>query len=208
MKHPEIFLLRHGQTTWNRIGRHQGQLDSVLTLNGINQVRGVTQRLLREVIDWEIVAIASSPSYRCRQTAAILCDQANIDVGRILYDDRLLERCFGHWEGLSDYEIIKSYPEEWSARKKNPWSYSIPGGGENYQKLSDRVFNWLNEQNTNKPIIIVTHGQTGRALRGIILELLPIEILALPQPQTAAYRILNGKIFFLESECLKINTQK
>ncbi|MDP6896889.1 MAG: histidine phosphatase family protein, partial [Rhodospirillales bacterium] len=39
MPHPEIFLVRHGETVWNRSGHYQGQLDAPLTENGQDQAR-------------------------------------------------------------------------------------------------------------------------------------------------------------------------
>ena len=200
MSHPEIFLIRHGETTWNRIGRHQGHLDSVLTLNGIAQVRGVARRLAREIDGWGAIVMACSPLYRCRQTAAILCDTVGVDVERIVYDDRLKERSYGHWQGLTDAEIIARYPDEWAAREADPWSYDIPGGGENYPELGDRVIDWLAEQAPDRPIVLITHGQTGRALRGRLLGLSPVETLALPEPQTAAFHIKDGEATLLEGD--------
>ncbi len=203
MNHPEIFLVRHGETTWNRIGRHQGQLDSVLTLNGVTQVQGVARRLAREIDDWPATVMACSPLYRCRQTAAVLCDEAGADVESIVYDDRLKERCYGHWQGLTDAEIIARYPDEWAAREADRWSYAVPGGGENYPELGDRVIGWLDEQAPGKPIVLVTHGQAGRALRGRLLELSPAETLALPEPQTASFRLVNGTASMLEGDFQK-----
>jgi probable phosphoglycerate mutase len=200
MKYPEIFLIRHGETTWNRIGRHQGQLESVLTVNGINQIKGIAGRLGREVKNWQTIAIACSPLFRCRQTAVILCDELDINVDCIVYDDRLMERCFGHWEGLTDTEILEQFPQEYAARNIDPWSYSIPQGGENYPELSYRVSNWLTNQKSSQPILIITHGQTGRALRGLILGLSSAETLALPVPQTAAYHLNDGKAYLLEGD--------
>jgi probable phosphoglycerate mutase len=202
MKYPEIFLIRHGETTWNRIGRHQGQLESVLTVNGINQIKGIARRLGREVKNWQSTSIASSPLFRCRQTAVILCDELEINVDCIVYDDRLMERCFGHWEGLTDTEISEKYPKEWTKRNLDPWLYSIPEGGENYLELSYRVSNWLTDQKTNRPILIISHGQTGRVLRGLILGLSSSETMALPQPQASAYHLSNGKAYLLEGEYL------
>ena len=198
MNHPEIFLIRHGETTWNRIGRHQGHLDSVLTLAGVSQVQGVARRLAREIGDWTAVTLACSPLYRCRQTAAVLCDEAGADVEDIVYDDRLKERCFGDWQGLTDEEIIARYPHEWAAREADLWSYRIPGDGENYTELGDRMIDWLAEQTLDRPIVLVTHGQAGRALRGRLLGLSPAETLTLPEPQTAAFRINGGKATLLE----------
>ncbi len=200
MSHPEIFLVRHGETTWNRIGRHQGHLDSALSLNGITQVRGVARRLAREIGDWSAVVIACSPLFRCRKTAAILCDEAGADVERIVYDDRLKERSYGHWQGLTDAEIIARHPDEWAAREADRWSYAVPGGGENYPATGERLAAWLAEQAADRPIVLVTHGQAGRALRGRYLGLSPSETLALPEPQTAAFHLADGKVRLLEGD--------
>ncbi len=200
MRYPEIFLIRHGQTTWNRIGRHQGQLESALTSKGIKQAQGIARRLAREITNLSALRFACSPLFRCKQTAVILCDELEVNVESILHDHRLIERNFGNWEGLTDSQIRSQFPLEWEARKLDPWSYSIPGGGENYSKLSDRVLSWLNEQKANKPIVIITHGQTGRVLRGLLLSLSNEETLNLPEPQNAAYHIINGKIKFLEGD--------
>ena len=198
MSHPEIFLVRHGETMWNRIGRHQGHLDSALSLNGITQVRGVARRLTREIGDWSAVVIACSPLFRCRKTAAILCDEAGVDVERIVYDDRLKERSYGHWQGLTDAEIIARHPEEWASHEADRWSYAVPGGGENYPATGERLAAWLAEQAADRPIVLVTHGQAGRALRGRYLGLSPTETLALPEPQTAAFHLADGKARLLE----------
>ncbi|PCH78179.1 MAG: phosphoglycerate mutase, partial [Flavobacteriaceae bacterium] len=37
MKHPDLYILRHGETEWNQQGRFQGRKDSALTANGIAQ---------------------------------------------------------------------------------------------------------------------------------------------------------------------------
>ncbi len=193
MEHPEIFLVRHGETTWNRIGRHQGHMESELTLNGIEQVRGVARRLASEITGWDAVALASSPQFRCRQTAAVLCDEVGANFERVVLDDRLKERSYGHWEGLTDAEIKARFPDEWQAREADRWTYTIPGGGENYPATTTRVAAWLAEQPTDRPIILITHGQAGRALRGHLLGLGPAETLALSVAQTAAIHLKDGE---------------
>ncbi len=192
MGHPEIFLVRHGETTWNRIGRHQGHMESELTLNGIEQVRGVARRLAREITDWDAVAMACSPQFRCRQTAAVLCDEAGADFERVVLDDRLKERSYGHWEGLTDSEIMARFPDEWRAREADRWTYTIPGGGENYPVTTARITAWLTEQPADRPILLVTHGQAGRALRGHLLGLDAAATLALPVLQTTTIHLKDG----------------
>ncbi len=206
MTHPEIFLVRHGETTWNRIGRHQGQFqppgqgNSVLTLNGTRQARGVGRRLAREITDWNNITIACSTLFRCQQTAVIICDEVGVDVERIVYDNRLMERCYGHWEGLTDAEIIARYPDECAAREADKWNHVIPGGGENYPATGARLAAWLAEQAPDRPVLVVTHGEAGRALRWQCLGLSPADVLTLAEPQTAAFHLVNGQSRLLEGD--------
>ncbi|MGD9616911.1 MAG: histidine phosphatase family protein, partial [Alphaproteobacteria bacterium] len=66
-----IFLVRHGETEWNRARRYQGWLDSPLTPEGIAQAEAIGRLLSRlpEAAEAEIVA---SPLGRARHTAAII----------------------------------------------------------------------------------------------------------------------------------------
>ena len=197
---PDIFLVRHGETTWNRIGRHQGQLNSVLTLEGVRQAEAVGRRLGREISDWRDVRIFCSPLFRCQQTAAGACDAAGVDVERIVYDERLQERHFGEWQGLTDAEITARFPEEWAARQRDLWNYVIPGGGENYETLERRLGDWLAEQEAGQRIVLVTHGQAGRALRRRYLGLAPDQALALPEPQDAVIHLRGGEARTLDGD--------
>jgi len=82
-----IFLVRHGETEWNRMRRYQGWLDSALTEAGIGQAQAIG-RLLRGVADAATAEIVASPIGRARRTAKLI--QAELGDGRVLtYDERL-----------------------------------------------------------------------------------------------------------------------
>jgi probable phosphoglycerate mutase len=73
---PTIYLLRHGETVWNCVGRFQGQQVSPLTARGIEQADQVA-RLLRDALcaDDQPFRMQISPLGRVRQTndgAAVL----------------------------------------------------------------------------------------------------------------------------------------
>ncbi|MBU2767684.1 histidine phosphatase family protein, partial [Acidithiobacillus ferrivorans] len=55
-----LFLLRHGETEWNRSGRYQGRCDPEVTPNGEAQARRVAERLAR----LNLAAIVASPLRR------------------------------------------------------------------------------------------------------------------------------------------------
>ena len=56
-----IYLVRHGETTWNRVGRQQGHDDSPLTETGIEQARAAGRVLQRAIPDIHSVCIETSP---------------------------------------------------------------------------------------------------------------------------------------------------
>ncbi|SDI74973.1 probable phosphoglycerate mutase [Actinokineospora alba] len=62
-----IFLARHGETRWNRLGRKQGQLDSPLTESGLAQARNLAAAVGRLRVD----GVFSSPLGRAATTAAL-----------------------------------------------------------------------------------------------------------------------------------------
>lgn len=196
---PIIYLIRHGETMWNRLGRHQGHKDSPLTLRGIGQIQAVAERLRREPEDWSRIPLICSPLFRTRQSMAILCDSLGLDFEAVGYDPRLRERSYGRWEGLIDVEIKQRFPEDWEDRLDDHWGHVVPGGGESYAMLTERVGAWLGEQPAGATRLVVSHGGTGRALRGLYLGLPNARTPKLPEPQTVVYRLAGGAVTELET---------
>ncbi|WP_342028824.1 histidine phosphatase family protein [Agrobacterium fabrum] len=99
---PTIYLLRHGETLWNSLGRFQGQLDSPLTPRGVEQADQVA-RLLRDALnnDNQLFQMQISPLGRVRQTVERV--QAKLPLPYI-EDDRLVEVTTGSWDGLTRFE--------------------------------------------------------------------------------------------------------
>ncbi|MDX6318700.1 MAG: glucosyl-3-phosphoglycerate phosphatase, partial [Nocardioidaceae bacterium] len=60
-----LVLLRHGRTSWNKIGRAQGHADISLDAVGVRQARTAAKRLAR----YEPSVIWSSDLARARETA-------------------------------------------------------------------------------------------------------------------------------------------
>src|ERR1051326_7883199 len=100
-----IFLVRHGETEWNRARRCQGWSDSALTERGIAQAEAIGQRLraLPEAASAEIVA---SPTGRAHRTAEIIAGC----LGRtapLRLDERLREvRSEEHTSELQSHSFI------------------------------------------------------------------------------------------------------
>ena len=88
-----IYLVRHGQTDWNKEGRIQGGTDNPLNNTGREQAAAMAKTLAEVKVD----AVYVSSHLRAQQTAAALEGRAPI-----VAMDLLRERFFGKFEGAND----------------------------------------------------------------------------------------------------------
>jgi broad specificity phosphatase PhoE len=184
-----IFLVRHGETEWNRMRRYQGWLDSPLTEAGIGQAQAIG-RLLRGVADAATAEIVASPIGRARRTAKLI--QAELGDGRVLtYDERLREISIGAWDGLDRDEIAAQAPDILDGYDSS-WYFRAPGG-ETYDGFAGRIAAWLAEVE-GRSVIAVTHGVVTRVMRGLYAGLPHTETLSLPVPQDRIFRLCGGTI--------------
>ena len=188
-----IYLLRHGQTVWNAIGRLQGHRDSPLTARGIAQAQAMGSLLAETLaVDGsEMPKIVASPLGRAWQTAAIVADRIGVAESEIALEPRLAEIAFGAWEAHSEADLARSFPEAWAARQADKWNYPVPGG-ESYAQVAARLQDWLAELNGGGPLVAVGHGGAGRILRGLYLGASPEEIFAMDEPQDGFFRLQDG----------------
>jgi probable phosphoglycerate mutase len=185
-----IFLVRHGETEWNRIRRYQGWSDSPLTDAGRAQAQAIGRRLstLPEIRSAELVA---SPLGRARHTAEIIRQC----LGRsepLRFDDRLRELSFGSWDGFTRAEIAALMPGAFDEERRDEWYFATPDG-ETYEVFAGRVGAWLAEiQSGGQSLIVVTHGVVTRILRGLYAGLPRAAAMRLPVPQDRIFSLAHG----------------
>ena len=102
-----IFVARHGETEWNRIGRWQGVTDVPLSDVGRAQARELGRRLAGRGIG----RLYTSHLSRARETAEIVAVSLELAVPAL--DPRLRERGYGRFEGLTGDECGALHPEAW-----------------------------------------------------------------------------------------------
>lgn len=132
-----ICLFRHGRTTWNALGKYQGQADTDLDDLGRAQARAVGMRCR----DLTPKALYTSDLTRCVDVAKQI--EALTNVAPQL-DPRLREFDFGRWSGHSRAEIAELFPDEWKAWRSGDQTVR-PGGGECAQDLRNRVVDFIDE---------------------------------------------------------------
>jgi Histidine phosphatase superfamily (branch 1) len=96
---PVLWLVRHGESTWNALGLAQGQSDQPrLTRRGALQARYAANQLR----SLPIGAVYTSDLRRAVATAAPLAAALRLDVTR---DPRLRERSLGLLEGTPSVDV-------------------------------------------------------------------------------------------------------
>lgn len=145
MKH--LYLMRHGETLFNKRRKIQGWCDSPLTENGILQAKAAKKYL--DNIDFD--HYYSSTAERCCDTLEIITEYKK-SYKRL---KQLKERNFGDFEGES---------EDLNPKRDGEFNYDdlFPHyGGEYTQDVIERMSKCLNEIMENedhKNVLVVSHG--------------------------------------------------
>lgn len=150
-----LYLLRHGETDWNKEGRIQGHTDVPLNTKGRLQIAQAAEGLagICPVID----LIICSPLSRARKSAEIAAENLHYPINRIVVEPMLIERCFGEAEGMTARERAIKYPHY----QYSDTGYRFPGI-EEYEDLMKRANSILQKiVGTYKDkgnILAVSHG--------------------------------------------------
>lgn len=150
-----LYIIRHGRTDWNIVHRIQGRTDIPLNEEG----REMARKAHDEYKDINFDVCFCSPLIRAKETAEILLKDRDVDI---FYDDRLVEMCFGIYEGVENCFKIPNCPM--TVFFKEPENYKVPvEGAESIEDLYKRTGEFLAEVvepllNEGKDVLIVGHG--------------------------------------------------
>ena len=156
-----IFIVRHGETNWNKEGRFQGQIDIPLNNNGKDQAKKTSKYL--EDINFN--KAFSSSMIRPYETAQIILQKkSDLKIEKI---DALVEISHGLWEGKLEKEINEKWPELLKNWHDKPEEVRMPEG-ESIKEVSDRsVKAWeeicINQEN-NDLTLLVAHDAVNKTL--------------------------------------------
>lgn len=162
-----ILLVRHGQTEFNTRGIYQGQMDSPLTQEGIDQARALAPRI--RTMD-SCPTMYSSDLGRARHTAQLIADPHHHVLAE---DPGLRERDFGIFQGLRKSDVQTLHPAAWARHQSGDPDYVIPGG-ESQQQLLERVVGTTGRiaaRHAEGLVVAVTHGGTLGAFVKYVLGL-------------------------------------
>lgn len=141
-----LLLARHGQSTWNALGKWQGQADPPLSALGRLQARHAADRV------GSVDVIVASDLERARDTGLIISEA--LGVGPVVIEPDLRERHAGEWSGMTREEIEVEWPGYLERGDRPP-------GWEPQDKLIARALAALERihaEYAGAEVLVITHG--------------------------------------------------
>lgn len=149
----QLILIRHGETHWNTEHRMQGQRDSPLTEHGLWQA----QRLGERLQSVSFTALYSSDLPRAHLTAQCIAEATG---HAIVTDQRLRERHFGVFEGLTGAQMKQRDPVAYARFISRDPNYAVPGGESPaaFMMRARSALEGIAARHDGGTVAIVTHG--------------------------------------------------
>lgn len=153
----KLYLVRHGETDWNKAKKVQGHSDIPLNDYGRELARKTAQGLK----DVPFAVAYTSPLVRARETAQLILAGRNVPL---IEDRRIMELGFGIGEGMQFRGENKDPRSEDFDKFFNDTAHYVPlKDGETILELEERVGDFLkdlyaDERWKDKDILIATHG--------------------------------------------------
>ena len=153
----KFYIVRHGQTDYNKDHKIQGRLDIPLNESGLEQARKIADNLAEAKFD----VIYYSPLIRAKQTADEIYKKHS--ETEYLEAPEIIERDFGDYEGE---------PSNVDPPYYGLWDYNLESGavknGETMEDIKNRVFPFLDRitnERKNQTVCLVCHGGVGLIIR-------------------------------------------
>lgn len=158
----EIYIVRHGETLWNRDKLLQGSTDIELSDYGRELAIKTGEALMPTPID----RIYSSPLKRAYETSNLIRNGRDIDI---ITDERIRELSFGHYEGQNFSELIKDENLTLKYFFKQPQLYTPAEDGESLEHLVERAGEFMQDiieplADSLTRVMVVAHGALNKAI--------------------------------------------
>jgi broad specificity phosphatase PhoE len=193
-----LWLVRHGESMGNVADAHAqrakaGRLeldvrdpDVPLSDTGRSQAEALGKWLAELPEDQRPTAALSSPFKRALTTAELAT--ANLGV-RVRTDERLRERDFGAFDGMTGAGIREQFPDEAKRRDLLGKFYYRPPGGESWADVALRIRSVLATEGLRydcERLMIVAHQAVIMVFRYVLEELTEQELLAVDKEEQVA----------------------
>ena len=162
-----IYLVRHGQTAWNKEEIFRGRADIPLNETGRKEAL-LAGQYLRGV---EVISVYSSPLSRAFETAEAIARYQGKEVESL---DGLIDIDFGQWQGVSREEVKRRYGELYRQWKDTPHLVRFPEG-ESLEDVRERALRAIHEtvrsRDAESTLVMVSHRVINKIVICGLLEL-------------------------------------
>ena len=160
-----LYLVRHGETSYNAEGRLQGQLDVPLNEKGVRQAKALGVWLKNRGMSFD--ALYSSTLSRAGETARLIGESLGMEPKAV---PGLEEINFGRFQGHTFLECARLFPEEYADFLIRLAGSNAHGGetGREVMERARRVVLSLPEAKEGTALV-VTHGAVIGYLRGAVM---------------------------------------
>jgi len=147
-----IILVRHGECEGNIKGMFRGRTDFPLNERGLVQAKD----LARELKNFPLKYIYTSPLSRARKTAEVIGQECGIEVRT---EEQFNNIELGSWEGRFMKEIAEKYPKEWELWVNNPEKLQVEDMEtlHDVQKRAKACLDGLASKHSGEILAVVSH---------------------------------------------------
>lgn len=149
-----LYVARHGETEWNKLGIISGRSDIALSAVGYHQAALLAKEVAE--LDSPITKIIHSPLERARETARIVSETNQLPMS---VDERLVELDYGDYDGTSD-------EQEGYLKLRTQFAVRYPNG-ESLMDVYARIVPLLEEleRDTENTYLLICHNSVIRAIK-------------------------------------------
>ena len=184
-----IYLVRHGETEWNRARIFQGRSNLPLNQEGRKQVKALALALKNKPLN----AIYTSPLIRALETARLI--KVFHPLIPIFEEKGLIKMDLGEFDGMKAQDWAEQYPDFRKAWNENPASVKMPGG-ESLKEVQVRAKDTLERITRIYPpdttILISSHNFVNLTILCDLLEI-PLHRFRELRQENAAFNVICKK---------------
>ncbi|MEY4904290.1 MAG: Alpha-ribazole phosphatase [Bacteroidota bacterium] len=184
MNKKDIYIIRHGETDFNKDNKIQGQgIDSILNAKGLAQGDAFFQKY--QDIDFQLVITS-----RLQRTQQTIQDFLVKKIPHLV-DDAVIEISWGEHEGKGPNPEMSAHFEAMKADWNGGNFEARAPKGESLQELINRLQLFLAALKTRpeERILVCTHGRTLRALMCLVKGVHPRFMDNFPMGNTVLYQL-------------------
>lgn len=152
-----LFIVRHGETEWNKLGLLQGSSEIPLADAGREQALQMALALSGLVSPDAV--LVSSPLSRAHHTGLALGARLGLPVA---VDERLRERAYGVWEGITPEAREEGWPQavaDWHAHG-NPHIEGFEVHADVSARMVEAIEEWADRAPSD--LVVFSHGSSAR----------------------------------------------